>query len=295
MCAWAAGWVGGAGLRVVLAYDGVMVISFFLSFPTLPSYHLASSPTQPPIHPSTHAQPTQVAALFERNRLPLWNLYRHYCSPKGGGVGRQHMSLTFVQAWSLACDFNICPRPGGGGGGGGGGGSVAKTICTCHGFSEMFDGAVLLDANKATKKKSHKPVHNIDFEGFIRLIATIACRHVNQADQEGDAGEDGEPGSGTVAPSERRIAALLAHMQRSQATLTTNGGVGRPGIRNCSAARTGTLASSVVRSTTSTYSYSEPGARSPGVSIRGGAMARRSSEQPREAGAMSPPGVVFKL
>ena len=250
--------------------------------------------------PLTHTH-TKVAAHFERNRLPLWNLYRHYCSPKGGGVGRQHMSLTFDQAWSLACDFNICPRPTSDRGGGGG----AESICTCHDFSQLFDGVVLLDANKATKKKSHKPIHNIDFEGFIRLIATIAFRYVSEAGQVDEPGEEAEVGqafvggsgggasSMMVVPSERHIAALLAHMQRSSATLITNGGAGKGGIRSGSAARMRTGYSSVVRTTNSTHS--SPGARSPGVGIRGGTMAGRSSEQTREAGAVPPPGLVFKF
>ena len=96
-----------------------------------------------------------------------------------------------------------------------------------------------------------------------------------------------------VAPSERHIVALLARMQRSLATLTTNGGAGKGGIRSGSAARTRAGYSSVMRTANSTHS--SPGARSPGVGIRGGAMAGRPSEQTREAGAVPPPGLVFKF
>jgi len=186
----------------------------------------------------------KVASLFERNRLSLWNLYRHYCSPKGGGVGRQHMSLTFDQAWALACDFNICPPPYNAkrrvstidGGDHRASSDTSCAICTLSDLSLIFDSTVLLDANATTKKKSHKPIHNIDFEGFIRLVATIAMRHV-RTDQDGV--ESSGDGSGQTpareqALGERRIVALLDHMQNSHVSTLSN--LSSPGGRSPSTA-----------------------------------------------------------
>ena len=78
-------------------------------------------------------------------------------------------------------------------------------------------------------------MHNVDFEGFIRLLATIAMRHVrlnprnghdggldvpSNVPSNGSAAAEGGEGVNWQSHAPRAIEGLLSHMQRSQIITT---------------------------------------------------------------------------